>query len=217
LIDYSFDGIFACVTWDVEVTDEFEAWWDRLSSEEREEIAAKVELLEERGPTLPRPHVDRVHQSRHQNMKELRGELGGKSNKEYLRVLFAFDPHWIALLLLGGDKTNDPGALKRTGTGTKKERAGARTQEEAGKKSQIISWKIDGKGWNVRQRISKLSEIRCLPSPKRGLVNWLKSTALRCPSMNSARHSKLRKYTLESCLTSNNLRYRKWKGAQICT
>jgi hypothetical protein len=95
------------MSWEVEFTDEFEAWWNDLSGEE-EEINAKVELLEERGPTLPRPHVDRVHQSRHQNMKELRGELGGKSDKEYLRVLFAFDPRRTALLLLGGDKTDDP-------------------------------------------------------------------------------------------------------------
>lgn len=36
-----------------------------------------------------RPNVDRIHQSGHQNIKELRGELGGKSNKEYLRVSFA--------------------------------------------------------------------------------------------------------------------------------
>jgi len=96
------------MSWEVEFTDEFEAWWNDLSGEEQEEINAKVELLEERGPTLPRPHVDRVHQSRHQNMKELRGELGGKSDKEYLRVLFAFDPRRTALLLLGGDKTDDP-------------------------------------------------------------------------------------------------------------
>jgi hypothetical protein len=41
-------------------------------------------------------------------MKELRGQLGGKSDREYLRVLFAFDPRRTALLLLGGDKTNDP-------------------------------------------------------------------------------------------------------------
>jgi hypothetical protein len=96
------------MSWEVVFTDEFEAWWNDLSGEEQEEINAKVELLEERGPTLPRPHVDRVHQSRHQNMKELRGELGGKSDKEYLRVLFAFDPRRTALLLLGGDKTDDP-------------------------------------------------------------------------------------------------------------
>lgn len=72
-----------------------------------------VELLEERGPALPRPYVDRIHQSRHQNMKELRGELGGKSDKQYLRVLFAFDPRRTALLLLGGDKTDDPGWYDR--------------------------------------------------------------------------------------------------------
>lgn len=96
------------VAWEIEFTDEFEAWWDHLSVEEQEEIDAGVELLEERGPTLGRPHVDRIHQSRHQNMKELRGQLGGKSDKEYLRVLFAFDPRSTALLLLGGDKTEDP-------------------------------------------------------------------------------------------------------------
>jgi len=96
------------MVWEVEFTDEFEAWWITLSVEEQEEVNAKVELLEERGPTLPRPHVDRIHQSRHQNMKELRGELGGKSDKEYLRVLFAFDPRRTAPLLLGGDKTDDP-------------------------------------------------------------------------------------------------------------
>jgi hypothetical protein len=37
-------------------------------------------------------------------MKELRGKV----NKRYLRVLFAFDPRSAALLLLGGDKTDDP-------------------------------------------------------------------------------------------------------------
>ena len=54
------------MSWEVEHTDEFEAWWNNLSVEEQEEINAKVELLEERGPTLGRPHVDRIHQSRHQ-------------------------------------------------------------------------------------------------------------------------------------------------------
>lgn len=96
------------MAWEVEYTDEFAVWWNDLSEEEQEEINAKVELLEERGPTLPRPHVDRIHQSRHQNMKELRGEIVGESEKEYLRVLFAFDPRRTALLLLGGDKTHDP-------------------------------------------------------------------------------------------------------------
>jgi hypothetical protein len=92
------------MAWEVEFTGEFEAWWNDLSTEEQEEIDAKVELLQERGPTLPRPHADVIKSSRHSNMKELRGKI----DKRHLRVLFAFDPRSTALLLLGGDKTDDP-------------------------------------------------------------------------------------------------------------
>jgi|SRR5580704_818206 hypothetical protein len=81
---------------EVEFTDTFEAWWSDLSLEEQVEISAKVELLQERGPQLPRPHADRIHTSRHSNMKELRGKV----NERQLRVLFAFDPRRAALLLL---------------------------------------------------------------------------------------------------------------------
>lgn len=108
MTDYSIYDILTNMAWEVEYTEEFEDWWNNLAKEEQEEISAKVELLEERGPTLPRPHADRIHQSRHQNMKELRSKLCGRSGKEYLRVLFAFDPRRTALLLLGGDKTDDP-------------------------------------------------------------------------------------------------------------
>lgn len=82
--------------WDVEVTDQFEQWWDTLSVEEQESIEAAVELLEERGPGLGRPLVDTVKGSRHANMKELRAAM--------IRVLFAFDPRRTAILLIGGDK-----------------------------------------------------------------------------------------------------------------
>jgi len=106
---YSLDRIFhichiSKVAWEVEYTDEFEIWWNSLSEAEQEEINAKVELLEERGPTLSRPHADRIESSRHSNMKELRGKV----DERYLRVLFAFDPRRTALLLIGGDKTDDP-------------------------------------------------------------------------------------------------------------
>ena len=43
--------------WRVEFTDEFEVWWNGLSEEEQIVIAAKVELLEKFGPTLPRPQT----------------------------------------------------------------------------------------------------------------------------------------------------------------
>ena len=97
------------VAWEVEFTEEFEAWWNDLSSPEQEEINAKVILLEERGPTLPRPHSDVIHSSRHPNMKELRGKVGDKQ----LRVLYAFDPVRVALLLIGGDKTGRRKKRKR--------------------------------------------------------------------------------------------------------
>lgn len=42
-----------------------------------------------------------INHSRHHNMKELRS-IGG-----HLRILFAFDPHREAILLVGGDKMNN--------------------------------------------------------------------------------------------------------------
>jgi hypothetical protein len=82
--------------WDVEFTDEFEAWWDTLGVEEQQGIDAAVRVLEQRGPGLGRPLVDSVAGSRHPNMKELR--VGT------IRILFAFDPRRNAILLIGGDK-----------------------------------------------------------------------------------------------------------------
>ena len=76
----------------------------RSSEEEQAEINAKVELLEEHGPTLPRPYADVITSSRHSNMKELRGKV----EERHLRVLYAFGPRRTALLLIGGDKTGDP-------------------------------------------------------------------------------------------------------------
>jgi hypothetical protein len=84
------------VVWSVEVTDQFERWWDTLSVPEQQAIDAAVGLLEQRGPNLGRPLVDGVKGSRHQNMKELRAGT--------IRVLFAFDPKRTAILLIGGDR-----------------------------------------------------------------------------------------------------------------
>ena len=82
--------------WDVEFTDEFEAWWDTLTVDEQQAIDAAVRVLEQRGPGLGRPLVDTIEGSRHPNMKELR--VGT------IRILLAFDPRRAAILLIGGDK-----------------------------------------------------------------------------------------------------------------
>ena len=91
------------MAWEVEYTDEFEAWWTDLSDDQQERLTAGVEKLEETGPTLGRPYVDTLTNSDLANLKELRVTADGS----HLRVLFAFDPVRVAILLLGGDKTGD--------------------------------------------------------------------------------------------------------------
>jgi hypothetical protein len=87
------------MSWDVEYTEQFETWWVTLAADDQRSLLAVVLMLEIKGPGLGRPHADRVHASRHHNMKELRDQS--------LRVLFIFDPRRTAILLLGGDKSPD--------------------------------------------------------------------------------------------------------------
>ncbi len=89
--------------WEIEYTDEFFAWWQTLSEAEQDDLSESIELLERRGPQLPRPAADTVKGSRHANMKELRTQSQGSP----LRTFFAFDPRRTAILLIGGDKTGD--------------------------------------------------------------------------------------------------------------
>jgi hypothetical protein len=91
------------VEWEVEYTDEFEAWWGSLDEEEQESVAAYVMLLEKRGPSLPYPYSSDIRRSRHAHMRELRVQHKGRP----YRVLYAFDPRRAAILLMGGDKTGD--------------------------------------------------------------------------------------------------------------
>ena len=91
------------MTWEVEYTDEFEAWWNSMSEDEQESVDASVRLLEERGPQLPFPHSSGIETSRHDHMRELRTQHKGRA----LRSLYAFDPRRMAILLIGGDKTGN--------------------------------------------------------------------------------------------------------------
>lgn len=89
--------------YEVEYTNEFEAWWNSLSEHEQDDVAATVELLEDKGPMLPFPYSSGIEGSKHSHMRELRIQHAGKP----YRVLYAFDPRRIALLLIGGDKTGN--------------------------------------------------------------------------------------------------------------
>ena len=88
---------------EVEYTDEFEEWWNEISEDEQDSVAAKVQLLERLGPQLPHPHSSGIQGSRHSHMRELRIQHQG----EPYRVLYAFDPRRMAILLIGGCKTGD--------------------------------------------------------------------------------------------------------------
>ena len=89
------------VPWEIEFTDQARDWISSLNDEDYDAMAGVIDLLEQHGPTLDRPAVDRIEGSRHHNMKELR------SSGQHLRALFCFDPRRTAIVLLGGDKAGD--------------------------------------------------------------------------------------------------------------
>jgi hypothetical protein len=91
------------MTWEILTHPVFDAWLLAEPEDVQVNILAHAELLSEFGPQLGRPHVDTIQGSRHSNMKELRVQHQGQP----YRVLFAFDPHRRAVLLLGGNKQVD--------------------------------------------------------------------------------------------------------------
>ena len=102
--DVAFHGCYIpLVEWDIEYTHEFETWWESLDEDEQESVTACVLLLEARGPMLRFPFSSGIAQSRHSHMRELRVQHCGRP----YRVLYAFDPRRVAILLIGGVKTGD--------------------------------------------------------------------------------------------------------------
>jgi hypothetical protein len=91
------------MNWNVEHTDEFEAWWNSLTEDEQDDFTTVVTLLMERGPQLGYPYSSGVKSSKHGHMRELRVQSGGKP----LRGFYAFDPRRTAILLIGDNKTGD--------------------------------------------------------------------------------------------------------------
>lgn len=97
------------MAWEVEFTDEFGEWYGALDESAQDTVDRTVRLLEQRGPTLPHPYSSSINASKHGHMRELRVQSKGRP----LRVLYAFDPRRIAILLIGGDKTGDDAWYER--------------------------------------------------------------------------------------------------------
>lgn len=95
--------------WEVEYTDEFGKWWESLSENEQIDITAYVGLLEELGPGLGYPYSSGISGSVYGHMRELRVQHAGKP----YRILYAFDPRRVAILLIGGNKTGNDRWYKR--------------------------------------------------------------------------------------------------------
>jgi hypothetical protein len=86
--------------WVVLFDEDFDEWLLSLEPGLQDEIWTHIELLRRMGPQLGRPRVDTVKGSEFPNMKELRVQYAGAP----WRILFAFDPHRNAILLVGGTK-----------------------------------------------------------------------------------------------------------------
>lgn len=66
-------------------------------------MRALVLLLRQFGPTLKYPHSFDIKGSKHTHLRELRIQHVGQP----YRVLYAFDPRRVGVLLIGGNKTGD--------------------------------------------------------------------------------------------------------------
>lgn len=87
--------------WAVEYTDEFGRWWESLSAAAQEDVAAVVGALEALGPRLGHPYSSDLRDARYGVLRELRVQHRGRP----LRIVYAFAPRRVAVLLLGGDKS----------------------------------------------------------------------------------------------------------------
>ncbi len=98
------------MAWSVEATDEFDEWWESLDEQARDAVDVVVDMLEELGPRLPFPYSSAIRGSRHGALRELRIQHRGRP----LRVLYAFDPRRVAVVLLGDDKRGSKRWYRKT-------------------------------------------------------------------------------------------------------
>lgn len=77
------------------------AWFLALDGPTQYRIAESLKVLERMGPSLGRPLVDSIRMSSLTHLNELRPPSTGRQK---IRILFAFDPDRVAVLLVGGNK-----------------------------------------------------------------------------------------------------------------
>ncbi|WP_214104955.1 type II toxin-antitoxin system RelE/ParE family toxin [Acrocarpospora catenulata] len=88
----------------LEIVTEVREWLHQLRHTDRASailVGQAITALLEEGPSLGRPLVDRIKDSKLHNLKELRP---GSTGTTEIRILFIFDPARNAVLLVAGDK-----------------------------------------------------------------------------------------------------------------
>ena len=89
--------------WKVTDHSKYTEWFESRGEDLQDKILEMVELLQQEGPMLGRPHADTLEGSTYPNMKELRVQHRGNP----WRIIFAFDPERRGILLLGGNKAGN--------------------------------------------------------------------------------------------------------------
>ena len=96
--------------WSVVTVDVFDQWFLSLTAGEQESVLTGIFKLQALGPQLGRPDADSLQGSKKiRNLKELRIQHKGRP----YRVLYAFDPLRQAVMLCGGDKTDQSRDIER--------------------------------------------------------------------------------------------------------
>jgi hypothetical protein len=101
LTTYSVPAILGRVNWTVEVTGEFETWWNGLSEGERVSIDGMIHVLEAHGPSLGSPYSIPVGGSRYAQLRQLLVPHHGGQ----ICVLYISDEPRSRLVLLTGTTT----------------------------------------------------------------------------------------------------------------
>ena len=87
--------------WDIDSSEEYDAWFETLDEDCKVAVLERVLLLQQFGPQLPRLYSDTLKGSKkYKNLKELRNQ----TDKHVIRVSYYFDLKRNGFLLTGGDK-----------------------------------------------------------------------------------------------------------------
>lgn len=92
-----------CMPWIIKYLQNFTDWLEEQEEDLQDESLAQLERLKEYGPSLGRPYVDTLYDSKLPNLKELRFFYKG----DPIRILFVFDPKRQGVILLGGNKSGN--------------------------------------------------------------------------------------------------------------